>query len=313
MYRHLPSLDNLKGFEAAARHLSFTKAANELFLTQSAISRQIQSLEEQLGLKLFRRGIRSLRLTPEGQLLYKETVESLNRLNQLCQNLKARRKRPKVMVSASISFASLWLLPRIAGFQECNPGMDVLISADNRLVDLEREDIDIALRFIPLELAPAQGEMLFEEVIFPVISPSLKESLPEELNTASFAEVNLLVFAGAVETPWLAWEPWLADMGLKDAKPRAILQFNQYDQMIRAAEDGRGLALGRSPLLDGALKAGRLLPLNDMRKKVVSRAYFMVMNSSSPRPEVEAFATWLRQEARFNPHPSPPPPAGPGF
>ncbi|HEX8989995.1 MAG TPA: LysR family transcriptional regulator, partial [Rhodocyclaceae bacterium] len=190
--RSLPSLDPLKGFEAAARHLSFTKAAAELFLTQSAISRQIQTLEEQLGVQLFRREVRRLVLTPEGEALQRAASEMLTRLAEVCAGLKAARRRPRVTVSAAVGISSLWLVPRLAAFQEAEPDLDVLISADNRMVDLEREDIDLALRYVSPDTAPPGATLLFNEVVFPVASPALAATLPAVLTVENFEGITLL-------------------------------------------------------------------------------------------------------------------------
>jgi DNA-binding transcriptional LysR family regulator len=296
--RSLPSLDPLKGFEAAARHLSFTKAAAELFLTQSAISRQIQTLEEQLGVKLFRREARRLTLTPEGEVLHRAATEMLARLADVCAGLKAAQRRPRVTVSAAVGIASLWLVPRLAAFQEAEPDLDVLISADNRMVDLEREDIDLALRYIAPDEAPADATLLFDEVVFPVASPALAATLPAVLSDVDVARLTLLAFESGNKTPWLTWEPWLAGLGLGRAVPKAVLRFNQYDQMMRAAEDGRGLALGRGPLVTQAIAAGRLQALTDCRQRIAARAYFLVSTPRGLRPEVERFAAWLVAEAK---------------
>ena len=296
--RKLPSLDPLKGFEAAARLLSFTKAAAELFLTQSAISRQIQTLEEQLGVRLFRREVRRLALTPEGEVLHRAVAEMLARLAEVCAGLKAAQRRPRVTVSAAVGLASLWLVPRLAAFQEIEPDLDVLISADNRMVDLEREDIDLAMRYISPEVAPPDATLLFDEVVFPVASPALAVGLPAELRAEDLAKLTLLAFESGNNTPWLSWEPWLIGLGLAQAKPKAVLRFNQYDQMIRAAEDGRGIALGRGPLVAQSIAAGRLQPLNDARQRIAARAYFLVKAPQAERPEVERFAAWLIAEAK---------------
>ncbi|MCC6658823.1 MAG: LysR family transcriptional regulator, partial [Rhodocyclaceae bacterium] len=173
----LPSLDPLKGFEAAARHLSFTRAAQELHLTQSAISRQIQTLEQQLGVRLFRREARRLALTAEGEVLRRAAVETLERLAEVCAGLRAGRRRPRVTVSAAVGIASLWLVPRLAAFQEAEPDIDVRLSADNRMVALAREDIDLALRYIAPDAAPSGASLLFEEEVFPVAAPRLAARL----------------------------------------------------------------------------------------------------------------------------------------
>lgn len=294
--RKLPPLDHLKGFEAAARHLSFTKAAAELFLTQSAISRQIQTLEEHLGVKLFRREVRRLSLTAEGEVLFRSCRQWLTQLADVCAGLRAARRRPRVTVSAAVGIASLWLVPRLAAFQDAEPDLDVLISADNRMVDLEREDIDLALRYIAPETAPAGAQLMFDEVVFAVASPRLAAQLPATLRAEDVATLSLLDFDSGSTPPWLAWEPWLVGHGLANAKPKAVLRFNQYDQMIRAAEDGRGLALGRGPLVAQSIAEGRLQALTE-GKRIATRAYFLLRTARTQRPEVERFATWLLDEA----------------
>ena len=294
----LPSLDPLKGFDAAARHLSFTQAAAELYLTQSAISRQIQTLEDQLGVKLFRREVRRLALTAEGEMLHGAVAAMLARLADVCAGLKAARRRPRVTISATVGFAALWLVPRLAAFQEREPDVDVRLCADNRLVDLEREDVDLAVRYIAPEPSPPNAALLFDEVVFPVASPALVAKLPATLRAEDMAKLTLLAFDNSVNMPWLSWEPWLRELGLAHAKPKAVMQFNHYDQMIRAAEDGRGIALGRGPLVAENIAAGRLQPLTDARRRIAARAYFLVRAAGALRPEVERFAAWLVEAAK---------------
>lgn len=296
--RRLPALDPLKGFEAAARHLSFTKAAAELFLTQSAVSRQIQTLEEQLGVRLFRRETRRLSLTHEGEALYRVVAESLSRLAEVCAGLRAARRRPRVTISAAVGIAALWLVPRLSFFQDVEPDVDVRLSADNRLVDLDHEDIDLALRYISPDKAPPDAALLFEEEVFPVAAPALASRLPASLRAEDLAELTLLAFEHSNQAPWLSWEPWLAGMGLAHALPKAVLQFNHYDQLIHAAEDGRGLALGRGPLVAQMMGEGRLQLIGSTRRRIAARAYYLVRARQAARPEVERFAEWLLAEAR---------------
>lgn len=298
----LPSLDPLKGFDAAARHLSFTKAAAELFLTQSAVSRQIQTLEEQLGVRLFRRETRRLTLTAEGELLHGVVVDTLARLAGVCAGLRAARRRPRVTVSAAVGIAALWLVPRLAAFQEIEPDVDVRLSADNRIVDLDHEDIDFALRYVSPEDAPSGAALLFEEEVFPVAAPALASRLPENLRAEDLAEVTLLAFEHSNQAPWLSWEPWLAGMGLGNVSPKAVLQFNHYDQLIHAAADGRGIALGRGPLVAQMMDEGRLKLIGSTRRQIAARGYFLVRARRPARPEVERFAQWLLAEAEQTGH-----------
>jgi len=294
----LPPLDPLRGFDAAARHLSFTKAAAELHLTQSAVSRQIQALEDRLGVRLFRRETRRLVLTPEGEVLARAVAESLDRLAEVCAGLRAAQRRPRVNVSAAVGIASLWLVPRLAAFQEREPDVDVRLSADNRMVDLEREDIDIALRYIAPAAAPPGAELLFEEEVFPVAAPRLAAKLPGPLRAEDLAKHTLLAYEDDGKAPWLSWAPWLTGLGLAHARPKAVLQFNHYDQLIRAAEDGRGIALGRGPLVARLIAEKKLKPLRGPRQRIPTRAYFLLRARKSGRPEVDRFADWLLAEAR---------------
>lgn len=296
--RRLPSLDPLKGFEAAARHLSFTRAAAEQFLTQSAISRQIQTLEDQLGVRLFRRETRRLALTPEGEQLYRAVTEIFERLAGVCAGLRATQRRPRVTITAAVSIASLWLVPRLAAFQALEPDLDVLISADNRFVDLEREGIDLALRYDDPDNVAAGAVHLFAENVFPVAAPAVAAGLRLPLRAEDFARATLLSYDDGRRFPWLSWEPWLTANRLADVRPKALLQFNQYDQLIRAAEDGRGIALGRGPLVAQSLEAGRLVPLAAAAQRYAARAYYLMRAPGAVRPEVERFVAWLLAEAQ---------------
>lgn len=300
--RRLPSLDPLKGFEAAARHLSFTRAAAELHLTQSAISRQIQTLEEQLGVRLFLREVRQLRLTAEGEALQRVVAEMLGRLAEVCAGLRAAQRRPQVNITAAVGIASLWLVPRLAAFQLAQPDVDVRISADNRIVDMEREGFDVALRYLAAADAPAGATLLFEEEVFPVAAATLAASLPKRVSADDFSRIVLLAYDDDRAAPWFSWEPWLIGLGLSGARPKAILRFNQYDQLMRAAEEGQGVALGRGPLVARAIAEGRLKPLAVRREKMPARGYYLVRAENSVRPEVERFVGWLQEEAEKTVH-----------
>jgi DNA-binding transcriptional LysR family regulator len=293
----LPSLDALKGFDAAARHLSFTRAATELSLTQSAISRQVQTLEVQLGVRLFVRGVRKLSLTPEGERLHRAATNALADLAEVCAGLRAGQRRPRVTVSAAIGVAALWLVPRLGTFHERHSDVDVRLSADNRTVDLAREEVDVALRYGPPDLMPAEAVLLFDEVVFPVAAPAIAAAFPPNPQPADLEAVTLLAYTGE-PTPGLDWSPWLISLGLDKARPKAVIQFNQYDQMIRTAADGQGIALGRGPLVRRLIDEGRLAPLMEARERVASRGYFLLRGPGVDRPEIEAFVAWVLEEAK---------------
>src|SRR5688500_9821763 len=173
----LPILDLLVGFEASARHLSFTKAGEELFLTQSAVSRQIKELEEQLGVALFQRRHRALALTDAGKLFYASAAQVLTTMRAATDRLRAQAGKKALSVTTTHSFAALWLIPRLAGFTRKHPGVDVRITAETRVQDLERDSLDLAIRHGPASLAGANAVKLFGERVFPVCSPKLLKEI----------------------------------------------------------------------------------------------------------------------------------------
>jgi LysR family transcriptional regulator, glycine cleavage system transcriptional activator len=296
----LPSLDLLKGFEAAARNMSFTKAAAELFVTQSAISRQIKTLEDQLGVPLFRRRHRELLLTEAGQTLYKTAGEVLRMLRDTAARLRSVRGGT-LTVASTISFASLWLVPRLNTFRRVHPEIDVRIAANNEIQDLEREGIDLAVRYSPRKAAGEDAEWLFGETVSPVCSKDLLGG--DKLKSPQDLAHYVLLHLDDVDrrSPWLSWNAWFEVLRAQDVKPAGTLRFSHYDQMIQAALDGQGIALGRSPLVDRFILSGQLvLPFGKrfVTSTADARAYFVVTPSASrQRPEVEAFTAWLRQEA----------------
>src|SRR3981081_3870763 len=206
----LPPMDLLQGFEAAARHLSFTKAGEELFLTQSAVSRQIKDLEDQLGVPLFERRHRALLLTEAGQQFYASAAQVLATMRAATERLRAhsgRRRAPSG--TTTNSFAALWLIPRLAGFTRTHPGIDVRITAETRVQDLERDGLDLAIRHGPPSLAGPNAVRLFGERGFPVCSPQLLKKIPLE-KPADLAQHVLLHYDDREgRHPWLHWRAWL--------------------------------------------------------------------------------------------------------
>jgi DNA-binding transcriptional LysR family regulator len=260
----LPSLDLLKGFEAAARLLSFTRAGEELFLSQSAVSRQILELEGQLGVKLFERRHRALALTEAGQTLYAAAAQALATMRAVTDRLRATRGRRTLAVTTTQSFAALWLIPRLAGFTGRHPELDVRISADSRVLDLERDGLDLAIRHGPAKMAGSSAVRLF----------------------------------GDGRHPWLHWKTWLEIERLADLRPAASLVFSGYEQIIPAAIAGHGVALGRSPLVREAIASGDLVaPFKSSADP--ARAYYAVLSKHAEgRPEVADFVAWLKDESK---------------
>jgi LysR family glycine cleavage system transcriptional activator len=293
----LPALDLLVGFEAAARHLSFTRAGEELFLTQSAVSRQIKELEEQLGVPLFQRRHRALALTPEGQQFYAAAAQVLVTMRAATDRLRTRTGRQAIALTTTHSFAALWLIPRLAGFTRAHPEADVRITADTRVQDLERDGLDIAIRHGPPSLAGPNAIRLFGERVFPVCSPKLlaRKALkkPEDLKN----HVLLQYDDPDGRHPWLHWKTWLEVAGIAELRPAGTLSFSGYEQIIPAAVAGHGVALGRTPLVRDLLASKELVaPFKSSADP--ARAYFAIVSKrAAGRPEVAAFVDWLKEAA----------------
>jgi len=296
--RDLPALDLLKAFEAAARQLSFTRAGAELFLSQSAVSRQIQQLETQLGVPLFIRRTRALLLTEAGQRYYRDVSQALHQLREAGTNLGATRGDRVVTVTTAMTFASLWLVPQLADFQQQHPDIAVHVAADNTMLDLERDRMDVAIRYSTRQFAGAGAVQLFGERVLPVCSPKLAGKKPPR-SPADLGRYVLLNFEDPQQlTPWLTWAAWFEAMRTRPPAAKGMLRFSHYDMMLRAAINGQGIALGRLPLIQSLLDDGTLAaPLRDTRYSSTTqdRAYWMMSTSAArERPEVQTFMHWIR-------------------
>jgi LysR family glycine cleavage system transcriptional activator len=295
----LPPLDQLEAFEASARHLSFTKAADELALTQSAVSRQIAALEAHYGLPLFRRLHRALRLTDDGQTLARVVGEVLGQLHEAGAELKRERRAKTVVVTTTPGFAGLWLIPRLAGFTATRPEVDVRISAGYALIKLNRDGFDVAIRYQPEEAMGEGDELLFGETVMPVCSPRLMREKSRPLKAPEDLRHHVLLHLDSgLGADMQGWDMWLRAMKLEGLKPASVLHFSQFDQLINAAVNGQGVALGRSPLLKHLLRDRKLVA--PFKKEMASpRGYYLVQSAQAARkPEVQEFAAWLRDEAR---------------
>jgi len=252
----VPPLDPLLAFEAAARNLSFTKAAAELFLTQSAVSRQIQQLEGHLGVKLFERRARALLLTESGQLFYRATQEALETLHDGARRLRRTATMNTVVLATTPGFATLWLIPHLAGFTHAHPHVDVRMSATNEIIDdLERAGLDLAVRYVP-EGSAMGGRLLFGETVFPVCSPELASNAANPLVTPDDLHHHVLLYLEHPRAAWLDWELWFHALGLRDFEPEGKLHFSHYDQLIQAALDGHRKGEDASARVRGLARRG---------------------------------------------------------
>jgi LysR family glycine cleavage system transcriptional activator len=311
---NLPPLDFIQGFEAAARTLSFTKAAEELFITQSAVSRQIRSLEEHLGVPLFERRPRSLGLTDAGRSLQRTSVEVLERLQEATDRLRTEGAAPHLTVTTTGGFASLWLIPRLRKFTALYPDVDVRISASYKTVDLERNLVDVAIRYCAEDEAPDGAVRLFGEELFPVCSPVLLTEGAQPLRDIAGLSHHALLHMDEARDH-MDWDTWLAAHGHAGLRPTASIRFDSYEQLVQAALSGQGVGMGIGRLVSGLIAEGRLVaPFGEAATG--TRSYFVIRSAiSGGRPHVGAFVTWVTQEAEAalanegRGMPSSPPPA----
>jgi LysR family glycine cleavage system transcriptional activator len=299
------SLSNLRAFEAVARRLNFSDAAEELFVTQSAISRQIKSLEDELGVPLFVRGTRHVEITQNGQTLLRSVEPWLARLDASVRQIREQNSRRRVNITTFASFASLWLLPRIEAFQSRNPDIDIRVSALDAIADLDDPEIDLALRYISPEQAPPGAVRLFGEVLTPVVSRQLMEQIrrgeapplarPGDLAQHTLAEED----DNKTSTEFLSWRHWFAQHGEPGLQPRRWLYLNFTYQQVQAALAGHGVALARVALVFEALARGELVePFGATGRGASPFAYWLlVAPSARSRPEVREFCDWVVAQA----------------
>ncbi|HEX2528837.1 MAG TPA: transcriptional regulator GcvA [Geminicoccus sp.] len=298
MARRIPALNTLRTFEIAARHLNFTRAAEELHVTPAAVSAQIRSLEDQLGVRLFLRTSRSVRLSSAGSILLAAVEEAMTGLAEAMERVVAGAKRPAFKISTSYSFAAKWLVPRLHRFRAEHPGLDVHVDANDRLVDLTRDEVDVAIRFGSGVYPGLRVDRLFEEEVFPVCSPRLAQGDPP-LREPSDLRLHALIHEGwrAQGDVWPDWRMWLLAAGLGDIEALHGIHYHQSALAIQAAIDGQGIALSTTSLVADDLAAGRLVQPFELSLSVPQFSYFLVApKRSRERPGVTAFRTWILAE-----------------
>ncbi|MBL8380783.1 MAG: LysR family transcriptional regulator [Burkholderiales bacterium] len=293
--RRLPPLDLIKGFDAAARHANITQAAAELFLTQSAVSRQIKALEEHLGVTLFHRRARGLALTARGERYHAAVTEALKLLRAAADQVRGEPQTLTVTTTPGI--ASLWLIPRLAEFARRHRDIDVRISANYEAVDLEHKNIDFAIRYGSTK--PPEGIWLFGERLRPVCSPALLNDPKRPLDRPEDLRHHVLLHLEnlANGAPWGDWSIWFRSLGMADVEPAGLLRFERYDEVIAAAIAGQGVAPGAFPLLRRQVREGRLV--TPFKGSIASpRGYYLLAAAASrERPAARDFAAWVLREA----------------
>ena len=295
------SAGHLRAFEAVSRHLNFRAASEEMALTQSAVSRQIQALEEEVGVSLFLRHTRAVELTSAGAQLLLAVSQALPRIDNAVRQIRQSAGRKSVSLTTFASFASMWLIPRMEQFQRDNPEIDIRIDASDSAVDLDVADVDLALRYGPTSSMPPHAVRLFGEQLTPVASPwllksGLKLEKPEDLAQCTLIEAG---DAHRTHLEWLTWRRWFDEQGLTKLNPKRWLYFNYAYQMVQAALTGQGVVLARMPMIAESLANGDLVEPLPHRRMDSPMAYWLIVGPrNAQRPEIKAFCDWLTAQAK---------------
>ena len=295
--RRLPPLNALRAFEAAARHLNFSRAADELSVTPGAVSQQIQNLEDFVGAALFKRTPKGLLLTDAAQTALPALREAFDRLAEAASLLTAAVDGRRLTLTAPPSLAAKWLVPRLGDFERHHPQVDVWLQAGMDLVDLTAGEVDLAIRYGSGRYPGLEVRRLMSETVIPVISPGLAETTP--LDGPEDLLNHILLHDGSPELDDSCpdWPMWLAARGVKGVEGTRGPRFNQSSLVIEAAVNGRGVALAKRTLAQADLEAGRLIaPLQIATQ--VDFAYYLVHPKAKGRlPQVKAFTSWIEAEA----------------
>lgn len=292
------SLDLLRGFCAAARHLSFTRAAQELFVTQSAVSREVGTLEEQLGTPLFRRINRGLQLTQAGHELYRAVDDALRLVDAATERVVGRGQT--LTVTTTVPLASLWLAPRLPGFARLHPEINMRVVASNDTLDLEREHVDIAIRYAPLGAAAPSQHKLFDYEMLPISSPAVACDRARPIRSCADLSQHVLLDYESVHNgrAWYDWQQWFDTMNICGFRAAGSLRFSHYDQVIQAAIEGSGVAVGKRPHLMRHFRAGTLVaPLGDAGVAKLG-SFYVVVSDRAQGAVADTFVAWLHDEAR---------------
>jgi LysR family glycine cleavage system transcriptional activator len=292
MKRRLPPLSALRAFEAAGRLLSFTKAAEELHVTQAAISHQVKSLEEWLGRPLFRRRNRQVFLTEFGQAYLPAIGQALDGLDEATRRLLRQEDGGTLTVSVLASFAATWLVGRLGQFRELHPNIDVRINVSDQLVDFAREDIDMAIRYGAGDWPGLKVIKLLTEDLFPVCSPKLLQG-PRPLRRPADLRHHTLLH----DDMRIDWRIWLMAAGIEGIDATRGPGYSNSALVIQAAIAGQGVGLGRSPLVRADLEAGRLVKPFDIALPSEFAFYLVYPEAAAEQPKIVAFSEWLLNTA----------------
>ena len=292
----LPAVSGLVAFEAAARHMNFTRAAQEMRVTQAAVSRQMRTLEGYLGVQLFRRLNRTLALTDKGHKLHRAVSIGLDHIAMAVEEIRHRENASQVAITTTIALASLWLMPKIAKFRAGNPSIDLKVVASDTVLDLAAERIDVAVRYGDGHWPGVDAKRLFEIEMFPVCSQMYLRSRRHLTSPSDLLHETLLHMDDPINSSDADWAVWMHAVGLDPPPLTGGLRFNNYPLLIQAALNSQGIALGWGHLIDDLLESGALVRAIGTTHYLEPAFYLAVPTDVPVRPEVEVFCNWILSE-----------------
>ena len=293
----LPALSQLHTFEAVARRLSFTLAADELCLTQSAVSRQIKALEHDLGKKMFVRQHRKIQLSSEGRQLFAAVTRGFDQIADCINQLRAAAETPQITVAASVAFAYFWLMPRLERFGARHPEIDLRVLATDQMIDLRHSDVDVAVLYGDGNWPDVASQKLFGERVYPICSAGYLRDHPALRRASDLLDQTLLHLDGGGNI-WGAvdWQVWLARQGVIGQPVRRGIRLNSYPMVLQGAAAGNGVALGWSYITDPMLADGRLVCPVDVPLETKDGYYLGASQQRATNPEIAKFFQWVMDE-----------------
>ena len=291
MHKNLPPLNALRAFEAGARHLSFTKAAEELHVTQAAVSHQVKSLEEHLGYPLFKRMTRKLALTEQGRVLFPVVSDAFMRIAEAAGDLNDRGDNRTLTISVTPAFGAKWLVYRLPKFWEKYPHFDLKVHHSIQVCDLRHDDVDIAVRFGAGKWDHVQSEFLLRVDYTPMCSPALLKGkhplkCPDDLRHHTLLH----------EDDYDGWTQWLAVAGVDDVNPRRGPILDDWTVLVQTAIDGVGVALGKPSMLERDLAEGRLVAPFDITMLTDLGYHLVYLPGALEQEKVRAFRDFIMEE-----------------
>lgn len=290
--RRLPPLVAVRAFEAGARHLSFTRAADELCVTQTAISHQVRQLETWLGVRLFERAGHALRLTGAGRTYLAEVGEVLDRLATVTEAVRGRRDGP-LRITVLPSFAACWLVPRLGRFRALHPDIELKLTSSPETSAFTEDRFDLGIRSGLGRWPGLKADLIAQEMLSPVCSPAIAAGLPSPCSPSDLLASHLLH-----DTPKDAWSRWFRHAGQPEAALAAGHAFDDHGHLLQAAAEGQGMALGKLFLAEHALREGRLVCPVDLILPNDYSYWLVYPRTVAGRPDVGRFRTWLLAEAK---------------